>query len=188
MLMSWEGLCLGSEAKVGVHVPIWWEDDVGRMVPWSAAFEVVGIGDDTKLWFCFLGFWSCWFVPAKKLPTTTWIGVAATNKPATPPPTTRPSGLANDTVIPPVLLRVPSESLGMNDPDSDNISNRPFKKSTHKHNRQDLQKWHKMREVRIRNLIIFLKSLVPRMSMYHQMNLADEEWRLKRHRLRRERK
>ena len=61
-----------------------------------------------------------------KLPTTTWIGVAATSKPATPPPTTRPSGLANDTVIPPVLLRVLSESIGLNDPDSDSISYRPL--------------------------------------------------------------
>lgn len=47
--------------------------------------------------------------------------MAATSEPATPPPTTRPSGLANDTVIPPVLLRVLSESIGMNDPDSESV-------------------------------------------------------------------
>ncbi|KAF7828362.1 uncharacterized protein G2W53_019526 [Senna tora] len=52
-------------------------------------------------------------------------GLAATNRPATPPPTTRPSGLAKETLMPPDLLRVPPLSLGMNDPDKDNISNRP---------------------------------------------------------------
>lgn len=56
-------------------------------------------------------------------------GLAATNRPATPPPTTRPSGLANETLIPPDLLLVPPLSVGINDPDNDNISKRPCKNS-----------------------------------------------------------
>lgn len=55
------------------------------------------------------------------------MGLAATNNPATPPPTTRPSGLARDTLIPPDLLLVPPVSLGMNEPDKERISNRPCK-------------------------------------------------------------
>lgn len=55
----------------------------------------------------------------------TWTGLAATNRPATPPPTTRPSGLAKETLIPPDLLLVPPLSLGMNEPDKESISNRP---------------------------------------------------------------
>lgn len=58
----------------------------------------------------------------------TCTGLAATRRPATPPPTTRPSGLANDTDIPPVLLLVPWLSVGMNDPDKESISKRPYKK------------------------------------------------------------
>nr|GMD74997.1 protein cornichon homolog 4-like [Ipomoea batatas] len=52
-------------------------------------------------------------------------GPAATNRPATPPPTTRPSGLAKETLIPPDLLRIPPDSEGINDPVNDNISKRP---------------------------------------------------------------
>lgn len=57
----------------------------------------------------------------------TCTGLAATNSPATPPPTTRPSGLAKETLIPPDLLLVPAVSLGMNEPDKESISNRPCK-------------------------------------------------------------
>lgn len=35
---------------------------------------------------------------------STCTGLAATSSPATPPPTTRPSGLAKDTLIPPDRL------------------------------------------------------------------------------------
>lgn len=62
----------------------------------------------------------------------TCTGLAATNRPATPPPTTRPSGLAKDTLMPPDLLRVPPLSLGMNEPDKDRISNRPCRNSSKK--------------------------------------------------------
>lgn len=55
----------------------------------------------------------------------TWTGEAAVNKPATPPPKTLPSGPARDTLRPPVRLRWPPVSDRRNDPDSDNISNRP---------------------------------------------------------------
>lgn len=57
--------------------------------------------------------------------TLTWIGLAAVNKPAMPPPTTRPSGPANDTLNPPVLLLTPPLSETVKDPVRDNISNRP---------------------------------------------------------------
>lgn len=57
---------------------------------------------------------------------STWTGPAATNEPATPPPITRPSGLANDTLMPPDLLRTPPVSDAMNDPVNDNISKRPY--------------------------------------------------------------
>ena len=58
----------------------------------------------------------------------TCTGLAATRRPATPPPTTRPSGLANETDIPPDLLLVPWLSVGMNDPDKESISKRPYKR------------------------------------------------------------
>lgn len=60
-----------------------------------------------------------------KLPTTTCTGLAATKRPATPPPTTRPSGLASETLIPPDLLRAPPLSVGMKDPERESNSNRP---------------------------------------------------------------
>jgi len=55
-------------------------------------------------------------------------GLAATRRPATPPPTTRPSGLARETDIPPDLLLVPWLSVGMNEPDKESISKRPCKR------------------------------------------------------------
>lgn len=55
----------------------------------------------------------------------TCTGLAAMRSPATPPPTTRPSGPAKETLIPPDLLLVPPASLGMNEPDKDSISKRP---------------------------------------------------------------
>lgn len=58
----------------------------------------------------------------------TWRGPAAVNKPAIPPPITRPSGPANETLNPPVLLLIPPLSVTVNDPDKDNISKRPCKK------------------------------------------------------------
>jgi hypothetical protein len=63
------------------------------------------------------------------LTSQTCTGLAATSRPATPPPTTRPSGLANETLIPPDLLLVPPVSVGINEPDKDNISKRPWKKT-----------------------------------------------------------
>lgn len=57
----------------------------------------------------------------------TWIGLAAINKPATPPPITRPSGPASETLNPPVLLLAPPVSVTVNEPDNDSISNRPCK-------------------------------------------------------------
>ena len=71
-----------------------------------------------------------------KLIKTTCTGLAATSRPATPPPTTRPSGLANETLIPPDLLLVPPVSLGINEPDKDNISKRPWKNY-----REKIVKW-----------------------------------------------
>ena len=41
----------------------------------------------------------------------TWTGVAAISNPPTPPPMTRPSGLARDTLSPPVRLREPPSSV-----------------------------------------------------------------------------
>lgn len=55
----------------------------------------------------------------------TWTGLAATNRPATPPPTTRPSGLAKETLMPPDLFLIPPVSDGINDPVSESISKRP---------------------------------------------------------------
>lgn len=60
----------------------------------------------------------------------TCTGLAAINRPATPPPTTRPSGPAKETLMPPDLLRVPPLSLSMNEPDRDRISNRPCRNSS----------------------------------------------------------
>lgn len=64
--------------------------------------------------------------------THTCTGLAATNRPATPPPTTRPSGLDKDTLMPPDLLRVPPISFGMNEPDKERISNSPCRKPARK--------------------------------------------------------
>lgn len=58
----------------------------------------------------------------------TWTGPAAINKPASPPPITRPSGPANETLMPPLILFVPPLLLGMKDPDKESISKRPCKK------------------------------------------------------------
>lgn len=70
----------------------------------------------------------------------TCTGLAATNRPATPPPTTRPSGLAKETLMPPDLLRVPPLSLGMKDPDNDRISKRPCpNKARTGYNKEDLR-------------------------------------------------
>jgi len=64
----------------------------------------------------------------------TCTGPAATSRPATPPPTTRPSELDNETLIPPDLLLVPWFSVGMNDPDKESISKRPYTKGKRKVN------------------------------------------------------
>lgn len=56
------------------------------------------------------------------------MGPAAVSNPAIPPPITRPSGPANDTLMPPVLFLMPLLSLAVNEPDKDNISNRPCQK------------------------------------------------------------
>lgn len=58
----------------------------------------------------------------------TWIGLAAVSKPAIPPPITRPSGPANETLRPPVLFLTPPISVTVNDPDKDNNSKRPCNK------------------------------------------------------------
>jgi len=63
------------------------------------------------------------------LESITCTGLAATRRPATPPPTTRPSGLANETLIPPDLLLVPPFSVGMKEPDNESNSKRPCKYS-----------------------------------------------------------
>lgn len=56
----------------------------------------------------------------------TWIGLAAISKPATPPPMTRPSGPASETLNPPFRLLMPLPlSLTVNEPDKDRISKRP---------------------------------------------------------------
>lgn len=62
----------------------------------------------------------------KRKRSHTCTGLAATNKPATPPPTTRPSGLAKETLMPPVLFLIPPVSVGINDPVKESISNRPW--------------------------------------------------------------
>ena len=56
------------------------------------------------------------------------MGLAATSKPAMPPPMTRPSGPAKETLKPPVRLLALLVSLTVNDPDKDNISKRPCDK------------------------------------------------------------
>lgn len=61
----------------------------------------------------------------KGIKELTWIGLAASNKPATPPPITRPSGPANETLNPPVLLLTPPVSVTVNEPDNERISKRP---------------------------------------------------------------
>ena len=66
------------------------------------------------------------FVKNKKELTRT--GLAAIRSPATPPPTTRPSGLAKETLIPPARFLVPPLSVGTNDPVKESISKRPYKK------------------------------------------------------------
>jgi len=53
------------------------------------------------------------------------MGPAAVKSPATPPPITRPSGPASETLNPPVRLFMPLLSATVNDPDKDKISNRP---------------------------------------------------------------
>uniref|UniRef100_A0A2P2K2L3 Uncharacterized protein n=1 Tax=Rhizophora mucronata TaxID=61149 RepID=A0A2P2K2L3_RHIMU len=55
----------------------------------------------------------------------TCTGLEAIRSPATLPPTTRPSGLTKETLIPPDLLLAPCVSVGMNDPDKESISKRP---------------------------------------------------------------
>lgn len=64
----------------------------------------------------------------------TWTGLAAISSPASVPPTTRPSGLAKEMLIPPVLLvvREPPNSVGVKDPDKERISNRPYTTILHK--------------------------------------------------------
>lgn len=55
----------------------------------------------------------------------TCIGLAAISKPATPPPITRPSGLANETLNPPDRLFIPPLSEMVYDPVRVKISKRP---------------------------------------------------------------
>ena len=57
--------------------------------------------------------------------TFTCTGVAAISIPATPPPRTRPSGPAKDTLKPLLLKRLPSVSEGRKEPVIQMISNRP---------------------------------------------------------------
>ena len=52
----------------------------------------------------------------------TCTGEAAVSIPATPPPKTRPSDPANDTLKPPVLLRLPLLSESKIEPDREMIS------------------------------------------------------------------
>ena len=56
----------------------------------------------------------------------TWTGLDAIRTPPTPPPMTRPSGLARDTLSPPVLLREPPLSVTKYEPDRHTISKRPY--------------------------------------------------------------
>lgn len=69
----------------------------------------------------FDGIWMGWTL------FFTWTGLAARSKPATPPPMTRPSALAKETLIPPDLLLVPPFSDGMNDPDNESNWKRPWR-------------------------------------------------------------
>ncbi|KAH1075654.1 hypothetical protein J1N35_027982 [Gossypium stocksii] len=55
-------------------------------------------------------------------------GPAATNRPASPPPRTRPSGPAKEILIPPDLLFVPPLLVGIYEPDSERISKCPWTK------------------------------------------------------------
>lgn len=55
----------------------------------------------------------------------TCTGPAATSKPASPPPITRPSGPANEMLIPPDLLFVNPFSVGIYEPVKERISKRP---------------------------------------------------------------
>lgn len=57
----------------------------------------------------------------------TCTGPEAISRPASPPPNTRPSGPAKETLIPPDLLLVIPLSVGIKDPDKERISNRPCK-------------------------------------------------------------
>jgi hypothetical protein len=75
----------------------------------------------------------------------TCTGEAAVSIPATPPPKTRPSDPASDTLKPPDLLRLPLLSESKKEPDREMISNRPWKengvkeqKSQHYHMRETL--------------------------------------------------
>lgn len=61
--------------------------------------------------------------PVRKLTCT---GDAATSKPATEPPKTLPSCPDSATLRPPVRLFLPGTSDSMKEPESDNISNRPY--------------------------------------------------------------
>lgn len=56
------------------------------------------------------------------------MGLAAVSKPAMPPPITRPSGPASETLKPPVRFFPVLVSWTVNDPDKDNISKRPWDK------------------------------------------------------------
>lgn len=58
----------------------------------------------------------------------TCTGPAAIKRPPSPPPRTRPSGPAKEMLIPPDLLTVPGISVGVKDPDSERISNRPYER------------------------------------------------------------
>lgn len=60
----------------------------------------------------------------------TWIGFAAINVPAIPPPITRPSGPASETLNLPVLFKPPCSET-VNEPVNDKISNRPCKFTEH---------------------------------------------------------
>lgn len=56
------------------------------------------------------------------------MGEAAVSIPATPPPITRPSLPAKETLRPPVRCRLPPPtSVGRNEPDKESISKRPCK-------------------------------------------------------------
>lgn len=66
----------------------------------------------------------------------TCTGLAAISSPASVPPTTRPSGLAKEMLMPPVRpTRDPPKSVGVKDPDKERISNRPCKKLAGRRNK-----------------------------------------------------